>query len=43
MMITLHLFYNEESPYSLNSDEEEAGFAHPQVGLVEAAATRLSE
>jgi hypothetical protein len=43
MMITVHLFYTEESPYSLNSDEEEAGFAHPQVGLVEAAATRLSE
>lgn len=42
MMITVHLFYTDESPYSLNSDEEEAGFAHPQVGLVEAAATRLS-
>lgn len=43
MMITVHLFYTDESPYSLNNDEEEAGFAHPQHGLVEAAATRLSE
>jgi hypothetical protein len=43
MMITVHLFYTDESPFSLNSDEEEAGFAHPQRGLVEAAATRLSE
>jgi hypothetical protein len=43
MMITIHLFYTDESPYSLNIDEEEAGFAHPQLGLVQAAAKRLSE
>lgn len=43
MMITIHLFYTDESPYSLNVDEEEAGFAHPQLGLVQAAAKRLSE
>jgi hypothetical protein len=43
MMITVHLFYTDESPYSLNMGEEEAGFAHPQLGLVQAAAKRLSE
>jgi hypothetical protein len=43
MMITVHLFYTDESPYSLNIDEDEAGFAHPQLGLVAAAAKRLSE
>jgi hypothetical protein len=43
MMITIHTFYTDESPYSVNLEEEEAGFAHPQLGLVEAAARRLSE
>ncbi|HEY6813317.1 MAG TPA: hypothetical protein VI074_11580 [Propionibacteriaceae bacterium] len=43
MMITVHLFYTDESPYSLDMGEEEAGFAHPQLGLVQAAAKRLSE
>jgi hypothetical protein len=43
MMITVHLFYTDESPYSLNLDDDEAGFAHPQLGLVAAAAKRLSE
>jgi hypothetical protein len=43
MMITIHLFYTDESPYSLDVGEEEAGFAHPQLGLVQAAAKRLSE
>jgi hypothetical protein len=43
MMITVHIFYTDESPYSLNVDEDEAGFAHPQLGLVAAAAKRLSE
>jgi hypothetical protein len=43
MMITIHLFYTDESPYSLDIGEEEAGFAHPQLGLVQAAAKRLSE
>jgi hypothetical protein len=43
MMITIHLFYTDESPYSLDMGEEEAGFAHPQLGLVQAAAKRLSE
>jgi hypothetical protein len=43
MMITVHLFYTDESPYSLNIDEDEAGFAHPQLGRVAAAAKRLSE
>ena len=38
MMITIHLFYTDESPYSLDIGEEEAGFAHPQLGLVQAAA-----
>jgi hypothetical protein len=43
MMITVHLFYTDESPYSLNVEEDEAGFAHPQMGLVQAAVKRLSE
>jgi hypothetical protein len=43
MMITIHLFYTDESPYSLDIVEEEAGFAHPQLGLVQAAAKWLSE
>ena len=43
MMITVHLFYTDESVYSLNTDEEEGGFAHPQLGLVRAAVPRLSE
>jgi hypothetical protein len=43
MMITIHLFYTDESPYSVNVEDDEAGFAHPQLGLVEAAAKRLSE
>jgi hypothetical protein len=43
MMITVHTFYNDESPYSVNLAEEESGFAHPQLGLVEAAARRLAE
>ena len=43
MMITVHTFYTDESPYSVNVEEEEAGFAHPQLGMVEAAARRLSE
>ena len=43
MMITVHLFYTDESPYSLTVDEDEAGFAHPQLGLVEAAGRRLSQ
>jgi hypothetical protein len=43
MMITVHLFYTDESVYSLNTEEEEGGFAHPQLGLVGAAAKRLSE
>jgi hypothetical protein len=42
MMITVHLFYTDESPYSVNVEDDEAGFAHPQVGLVAAAAERLS-
>jgi hypothetical protein len=42
MMITVHLFYTDESPYSVSLEEEEAGFAHPQLGLVAAAAKRLS-
>jgi hypothetical protein len=43
MMITVHIFYNDESPYSLDVDDDEAGFAHPQLGLVAAAAKRLSD
>jgi hypothetical protein len=43
MMITIHLCYTDDSPYSLDIGEEEAGFAHPQLGLVHAAAKRLSE
>jgi hypothetical protein len=43
MMITVHLFYTEESLCSLNIDDDEAGFAHPQLGLVEAAAKRLTD
>lgn len=42
MMITVHIFYTDESPYSVSLEEEEAGFAHPQLGLVAAAAKRLS-
>jgi hypothetical protein len=43
MMITVHLFYTDESPYALTIDEDEAGFAHPQLGLIEAAGRRLSQ
>ena len=43
MMITVHTFYTDESPYSVSLGEEEAGFAHPQLGMVEAAARRLAE
>ena len=43
MTITVHIFYSEESPYSLDVDDDEAGFAHPQLGLIAAAAKRLSE
>jgi hypothetical protein len=43
MMITVHTFYTDESPYSVNPEDDEAGFAHPQLGMVEAAARRLSE
>jgi hypothetical protein len=43
MMITVHIFYTDESPYSVDTSEDEAGFAHPQLGLVEAAAKRLSK
>jgi hypothetical protein len=43
MMITVHIFYSDESPYSLDVDNDEAGFAHPQLGLIAAAAKRLSE
>ena len=43
MMITVHLFCTDESPYSVNIDDDEAGFAHPQLGLIQAAARRLSE
>ena len=42
MMITVHIFYTDESPYSVDLGEEEAGFAHPQLGMIEAAAQRLS-
>jgi hypothetical protein len=42
MMITVHLFYADESLYSLDLDDDEAGFAHPQLGLIAAAAKRLS-
>jgi hypothetical protein len=42
MMITVHRFYTDESPYSVNTEDDEAGFAHPQLGLVEAAAKSLS-
>jgi hypothetical protein len=43
MMITVYVFYNDESPYSVSLEEEEAGYAHPQLGLIDAAAKRLSE
>jgi hypothetical protein len=43
MMITVHLFYADESPYSLTVDDDEGGFAHPQLGLIEAAGRRLSQ
>lgn len=40
MMITVHLFYTDESLYAVNIDNDEAGFVHPQLGLVEAAAKK---
>jgi hypothetical protein len=43
MMITVHVFYTDESPYALNIDDDEGGFAHPQLALVEAAAKRLAD
>jgi hypothetical protein len=43
MMITVHVFYSDESPYSLDVNDDEAGFPHPQLGLIAAAAKRLSE
>jgi len=42
MMITIHVYYTDESPYSFSLEEEESGFAHPQIGLIDAAAQRLS-
>ncbi len=41
LMVTVHLFYTDESPYSINADDDEGGFAHPQQALVRAAARRL--
>ena len=41
MMITVHLFATDESPFTTNIDDDEAGFAHPQIGLVQAAAKAL--
>jgi hypothetical protein len=42
MMITVYVFYTDESLYSLNMEDDEAGFAHPQIGLIGAAVKRLS-
>ena len=42
LMITVHLLYTDESPYSITASEDEAGFAHPQLELTRAAAERLS-
>ena len=43
MMITVQVCYVDESPYSVDIGEEDAGFAHPQLRLAQAAAKTLSE
>ena len=41
LMVTVHLFYGSESSFVLNPNATDGGFAHPQLGLVRAAAKRL--
>jgi hypothetical protein len=41
LMVTVHLYSTDESPYSVNLDDDESGFAHPQVTLVRESAIRL--
>jgi hypothetical protein len=43
LMVTVHLFYTDESPFSVNLDDDEAGFTHPQVTLVRESAIRLGK
>jgi hypothetical protein len=42
LMVTVHVFYGSESSFVLNPNTTDGGFAHPQLGLVRAAAKRLA-
>ncbi len=42
MMITVHIFYAQESLYGTNPELDEDGYPHPQLGLVQAASERLN-
>jgi hypothetical protein len=43
LMVTVHLYYTDESPFSVNLDDDESGFPHPQVTLVRESAIRLGK
>lgn len=42
MMVTIHLYYTDESLFGMHPEEDEEGYPHPQLGLVKAAAKRLA-
>jgi hypothetical protein len=42
LMVTVHVFYSSESSFVLDATTTDGGFAHPQLGLVRAAAKRLA-
>jgi hypothetical protein len=42
LMVTVHVFYGSESSFVLDATTTDGGFAHPQLGLVRAAAKRLA-
>ncbi len=41
MMITIHLFYTDESLFILHPEDDEEGYPHPQLSLVQDASDRL--
>jgi hypothetical protein len=43
LMVTVHLYYTDESPFSVNLDDDESGFPHPQVTLVRESAIKLGK
>ena len=42
MMITIHLYYTNESLFILHPEEDQEGYPHPQLGLVRIAADQLT-